>query len=141
MHVNFAHSKKTIKHTFSGPSLNFLGKNHKTRTNNLHHHKAGSVAVILSLRVGANIYKKWCIKFYNAVTGECTLYLSRPHRHLLSRTKLSQTVKTIGIFLCWATTRPPSPRHLSAIFIFPCTLPRSKILGPKNTFLETNASS
>ena len=55
MHVNFLHwislhPKKAIT-TFSGHTLNFLGENHKTRTNNLHHLKYGSVAVVLSLKV------------------------------------------------------------------------------------------
>ena len=48
---NSLHPKNAILPTFLGQTPNFLCENHKTRTNNLHHQKAGSVAVILSLRV------------------------------------------------------------------------------------------
>ena len=63
MHVNLMlwnslHPKKAIIPTSSGHTLNFLGENHKTRTNNLHHWKAGSVAVVLSLRVGVQYIQK-----------------------------------------------------------------------------------
>ena len=52
VHWNSLHSKKAILPTFSGLTPHFLGENHKTRTNIIQHRKAGSVAVILSLRVG-----------------------------------------------------------------------------------------
>ena len=57
MHLNLVywnslHLKKAVLPTFKGQTPHFLSENHKTRTNNLHHRKAGSVAVILSLRVG-----------------------------------------------------------------------------------------
>ena len=52
VHWNSLHPKRAILPTFSGQTPHFLGENLKTRTNNLNHRKAGSVAVILSLRVG-----------------------------------------------------------------------------------------
>ena len=57
-HWNSLHPKKAIIPTFSGQTPNFLGENQKNRTNNLHHRKAGSVAVILSLRVGVQHIQK-----------------------------------------------------------------------------------
>ena len=51
MHWNSLHPKKAIIHLFAGQTPNFLSENQKTRTKNLHHRKAESVAVILSLRV------------------------------------------------------------------------------------------
>ena len=50
VHWNSLHSKKAILPTFSGLTSHFLCENHKARTYNLHHRKAWSVAVILSLR-------------------------------------------------------------------------------------------
>ena len=63
MHVNLVywnslHPKKAILPTFSGQTPHFLGENRKNRTNNLHHLKAGSVAVILSLRLGVKHIQK-----------------------------------------------------------------------------------
>ena len=58
VHWNSLHSKKAILPNFSGQTPHFLGANHKTRTYNLHHWKAWSVAVILSLRVGEKKKKK-----------------------------------------------------------------------------------
>ena len=52
VHWNLLHPKNSIIPTFSGHILNFLCENHKTRTNNLHHQKAGSIVVVLSLRLG-----------------------------------------------------------------------------------------
>ena len=52
VHLNSLHPKNAMLSTFLGQRSHFLSENHKTRTNNLHHRKAGSVAVILSLRVG-----------------------------------------------------------------------------------------
>ena len=58
VHWNSLHPKKAILPTFLGQTPHFLCENHKTRTNNLHHRKAGSVAVILSLRVGVQHIQK-----------------------------------------------------------------------------------
>ena len=52
VHWNSLHPKNAILPSFLGQTPQFLCEDHKTRTNNLHHRKAGSVAVILSLRVG-----------------------------------------------------------------------------------------
>ena len=57
MHVNLVywislHLKKAILPTFLGQTPHFISEKQKHGTNNLHHRKAGSVAVILSLRVG-----------------------------------------------------------------------------------------
>ena len=58
VHWNSLHPKNAILPTFLGQTPHFLCENHKTRTNNLHHRKAGSVAVILSLRVGVQHIQK-----------------------------------------------------------------------------------
>ena len=58
VHWNSLHPKKAIIPTFSGQTPNVLGENQKTRTNNIHHRKAGFVAVILSLRVGVQHIRK-----------------------------------------------------------------------------------
>ena len=58
VHWNSLHPKKAIIPTFSEQTPNFLGENQKTRTKNLYHRKAGSVAVILSLRVGVQHIQK-----------------------------------------------------------------------------------
>ena len=58
VHWNSLHPKNAILPTFLGQTPNFLCENHKTRTNNLYHRKAGSVAVILSLRVGVQHIQK-----------------------------------------------------------------------------------
>ena len=55
---NSLHPKKAILPTFSGQTPHFLGENHNTRTKNLNHRKAGSVAVTLSLRVGVQHIQK-----------------------------------------------------------------------------------
>ena len=47
-------TKKGHGPTFFGQTPHLLGEKLKTRTDNLDHWKAGSVAVILSLRVGGN---------------------------------------------------------------------------------------
>ena len=52
VHWNSLHPKTPFYLLFLGQTSHFLCENHKTRTNNLHQWKAGSVAVILSLRVG-----------------------------------------------------------------------------------------
>ena len=57
MHVNFVywislHPKKTILPIFLGQTPHFISEKQTHGTKNLHHRKAGSVAVILSLRVG-----------------------------------------------------------------------------------------
>ena len=52
IHWNSLQSKKAILPTFSGQTPHFLGENHTTRMYNLHHQKAWSVAVFLSLMVG-----------------------------------------------------------------------------------------
>ena len=81
MYVNFVywislHSKKAILLSF------YIYIKKTPRTNNLHHWKAGSVAVILSLRVGVqHIQKKWRNNCSNAVAVKCTLWLSRPHKN------------------------------------------------------------
>ena len=63
MHVNFVywislHPKKTILPTFLGQTPHFISEKQKPRTSNLHHRKAGSVAVIWSLRVGVQHIQK-----------------------------------------------------------------------------------
>ena len=62
MHVNFVYwisllPKKAIYLLF-GLTPHFISEKQKPRTNNLHHRKAGSVAVILSLRVGVQHLQK-----------------------------------------------------------------------------------
>ena len=52
VHWNLLLSKKAIFPTLSGQTRHFLGEKPKTRLYNLHHRKAWSVLVILSLRVG-----------------------------------------------------------------------------------------
>ena len=51
MSIGFHVTKKGFFATFSGQSLHFIVEILYTRTNNLHHRKAGSVMVILRLRV------------------------------------------------------------------------------------------
>ena len=58
VHWNSLHPKKAILPTLLGQTPHFLCENHKTRSNNLHHWKAVSVAVILSLRVGVQHIQK-----------------------------------------------------------------------------------
>ena len=63
MHVNFVywislHPKNGILPTFLGQTPHFISEKQKPRTSNLHHQKAGSVAVILSLRVGVQHIQK-----------------------------------------------------------------------------------
>ena len=58
VHWNSLHPKNVILPTFLGQTPNLLCENHKTRTNNLYHRKGGSVAVILSLRVGVQHIQK-----------------------------------------------------------------------------------
>ena len=55
---NSLHQKNAILSTILGQTPHFLCEIHKTRTNNLHHRKAGSVAVILSRRGGGPTYTK-----------------------------------------------------------------------------------
>ena len=62
VHWNSLHSKKAILPTFLGQTPQFLCENYKNRTYNLHHQKAWSVAVILSLRVGVQ-HKETKLKF------------------------------------------------------------------------------
>ena len=58
VHLNSMHPKKVIYLLFSVQTPHFLGENHKTRTNKLHHWKAGFLAVILSLRIGVQYMQK-----------------------------------------------------------------------------------
>ena len=63
MHVNLVlhnslQPKKAILATILGQTPYVLGENRKTRTNKLHYRKAGSIAVILSLRVGVQHIQK-----------------------------------------------------------------------------------
>ena len=58
VHWNSLHPKNAILPTFKGQTPIFFCENQKTRTNNLYHRKAGSVAVILSLRVGVQHKQK-----------------------------------------------------------------------------------
>ena len=62
-HWTSLHLKIAILPTYSGQTPHFLGENHKTRTNNLHHQKAWSIAVILSLRVGVQ-HKQKKVKYF-----------------------------------------------------------------------------
>ena len=63
MHVNLVywnslHPKMAILPTFLGQNPHFLSEKQKTRYKNLHHQKAESVAVVLSLRVGVQHLQK-----------------------------------------------------------------------------------
>ena len=58
VHWNSLHPKKAILPTFLGQTPHLLDEKLKTKTNNLDHRKAGSVAVILSLRVGVQHKQK-----------------------------------------------------------------------------------
>ena len=60
MHVNMDYKKGHFTYFFQEKYHFFLGKKQETRTNNLHHHKAGSVAVILRVH---HIQKKCAIIF------------------------------------------------------------------------------
>ena len=55
---NSLHPINAILPTFLGQTPHFLCENEKNRTDNLHHRKAWSVAVILSLRVGVQHIQK-----------------------------------------------------------------------------------
>ena len=48
VHWNSLHPKKAILPTFLGQTPYLHSENHKPRTNNLHHLKAGTLAVILA---------------------------------------------------------------------------------------------
>ena len=52
------HPKKAILPIFLGQTPHFTNEKQKSRTKNLHHWKAGSVVVILSLRVGVQHVQK-----------------------------------------------------------------------------------
>ena len=58
VHWNSLHPKNAILPTFLVQTPHFLCKNEKNITDNLHHRKAWSVAVILSLRVGVQHIQK-----------------------------------------------------------------------------------
>ena len=58
VHWNSLHPINAILPTFLGQTPHFLCENEKNRTDNLHHRKAWSVAVILSLRVGVQHIQK-----------------------------------------------------------------------------------
>ena len=63
MHVNLVawislNPKKAILFTFKGHTPHFVSEKQKTRTSNIHHHKAGVVLIILSLRVGVRHLQK-----------------------------------------------------------------------------------
>ena len=73
VHWNSLHPKKAIIPNFCGQTLNFFGKNHKTRII-----KLGLLRSFGAEGLGSNIYKKLCNTFYNAVAVEYTLYLARP---------------------------------------------------------------
>ena len=88
VHWNSLHQKWPFYLLFLGQTPHFLCENHKTRSDNQHHRKAGSVAVILSLRVGVQHIQKVCNNVYNAVAAECTLYLSRPPTYSCLPSKL-----------------------------------------------------
>ena len=84
MHVNLEylislHPKKGILLTFSGQTPHFLDKKQETRTNNLHHWKAGSVEVFLSLSLRVHHTQKLCNDIYSMVAAKYTLFLARPH--------------------------------------------------------------
>ena len=59
MHVILLHPKKAILPTFFGQTPHFISEKQKHGINNLYHWKSGSVAVMLSLRVGVQHIKKW----------------------------------------------------------------------------------
>ena len=54
----------------------FLGFKQETGTNKIYHHKAGFVAVFLSLRWRLIIYKNRCNNFYNMVAAQYRLFLA-----------------------------------------------------------------
>ena len=59
--MNFNAPKKGYLPTFFwGQTPHFISEKQKNRSNNLHHRKAGSVAVILTLRMGVHYVQKWC---------------------------------------------------------------------------------
>ena len=58
VHWNSLHPINAILPTFLGQTPHFLCENEENRTDNLHHRKALSVAVILSLRVGVQHIQK-----------------------------------------------------------------------------------
>ena len=71
-HWNLPHPNNSIP--------NFLGENHKTRTNNLHHQKAGSVGCFEPEGWDPTYTKGVQYLCYNMVAVELTLYLARPPR-------------------------------------------------------------
>ena len=82
MHVNLdylisLHPKKNILPTFSGQIPLFLGKMQETKPNNLHHHKAGSVAVFFSLRLRVHHILNTLQQFFNMGVAKYTLFLAR----------------------------------------------------------------
>ena len=81
MHLNIVYwnslqSKEAVLPTFSAQTPHVLGEKQKIWTNHLHHRKAGSVSLILSLRVGVQHIEKWCNIFVNALAVKYTLYLA-----------------------------------------------------------------
>ena len=78
VHWNSLHPKKAIIPTFSGQTPNFLNEKQKNRTNNLHHQKAGSIVVILSLRVGVqHIQKSGILPLLPHLSSSTSLSLAR----------------------------------------------------------------
>ena len=90
--------KKTILPTFSRQTPLFLGKKQETGTNNLYHHKAGFVAVLLSLRLRVHHIPKRCNNFYNMVATKYTLFLARPPKFVCMG-HLATYSHTIDLFL------------------------------------------
>ena len=90
------HPKKAILLTFSGQTPLFLGKKQEVRTNNLHHHKAWSVAVFLSLRLRVHHIQKKCNNFFNTWAAKYTLFPVRPH---MGCTKVCGKLAQIDLWL------------------------------------------
>ena len=97
--------KKAIIPTFSGQTPNFLGKNHKTRTNNKHRRKAGSYAVILSLRVGVQHIQK--VREKNQKNLIKFIYQPpKVHRNFSKITFLSTFLFNLFEMFCWSYLAP-----------------------------------
>ena len=67
--------------------------------------------------MGANIYKKWCNNFYNAVAVECLLYLARPHMDILTYKKLFVIIFVVNLQILTSLKKHPSHNFFTRIKI------------------------
>ena len=88
VHWNSLHPINAILPTFLGQTPHFLCENEKNRTDNLHHRKALSVAVILSLRVGVQHIQK-VVQYFLQRGGSRMYTVSCKASHLFYRHNLS----------------------------------------------------